>query len=101
MGDDGDRMHVLNNAAMEAAMTKDEFRNAVVEGIKRVKGLDAVTIADDENFTHAGLESLDSMNLVLEVEGLTGLNFGEFNLSDANTIDEFYGKAEELLARGA
>ena len=34
------------------------------------------------------------MNLVLEVEGLTGLNFGEFNLSDANTIDEFYGKAE-------
>ena len=38
---------------------------------------------------------------LLEVEGLTGLNFGEFNLSDANTIDEFYGKAEELLARSA
>ena len=32
-------------------MTKEEFRNAVVEGIKRVKGLDAVTIADDETFT--------------------------------------------------
>ncbi len=81
-------------------MTKEEFRNAVVEGIKRVKGLDAVTIADDETFTHAGLDSLDSMNLVLEVEGITGLNFGEFNLSDANTIDEFYGKAGQLLARG-
>ena len=53
-----------------------------------------MSIADDETFTHAGLDSLDSMNLVLEVEGLTGLNFGEFNLSDANTIDEFYGKAE-------
>jgi hypothetical protein len=32
---------------------------------------------------------------------MTGLNFGAFNLSDANTIDEFYGKAGELLARGA
>ena len=82
-------------------MTQDEFRNAVVEGIKRVKGLDAVTIADDETFTHAGLDSLDGMNLVLEVEGLTGLNFGEFNLADANSIDNFYRKAEELLARSA
>ena len=28
-------------------MTKDDFRNAVVEGIKRVKGLDAVAIAEE------------------------------------------------------
>ena len=82
-------------------MTKDEFRNAVVEGIRRVKGLDYLSIADDETFTHAGLDSLDGMNLVLEVEGLTGLNFGEFNLADANSIDNFYRKAEELLARSA
>jgi len=82
-------------------MTKDEFRAAVVEGIKRVKNTQSVEIGDDETFTHAGLDSLDSMNLVLEVEGLTGLNFGEFDLSDANTINEFYGKAEELLARSA
>ena len=54
-----------------------------------------------ETFTHAGLDSLDGMNLVLEVEGLTGLNFGEFNLADANSIDNFYRKAEELLARSA
>lgn len=80
-------------------MTKEEFRKAVIEGIKRVKGLDAVDIADDETFTEAGLDSLDSMNLVLEIEGLTGLNFGEFNLSDANTIDELYGKAKLLIAR--
>lgn len=77
-------------------ISNDEFRNAVVEGIKRVKSIDSVTIADDETFSDAGLDSLDSMNLVLEVEAITGLNFGEFDLNDANTIDEFYRKAEEL-----
>lgn len=77
-------------------MNKDEFRSAVVEGIKRVKSMEPVSIADDEQFTDAGLDSLDSMNLVLEVEAITGLNFGEFDLKDANTINEFYAKAQEL-----
>jgi acyl carrier protein len=75
---------------------KNTFRDAVVEGIRRVKTTGTVTIADDETFTHAGLDSLDAMNLVLEVEAITGLNFGEFDLSDANTINEFYRKAEQL-----
>ena len=82
-------------------ISKDEFRAAVIEGIRRVKSIENVAIADDETFTNAGLDSLDSMNLVLEVENLTGLNFGEFDLSDANTIDEFYGKAEQLGARAS
>ena len=82
-------------------MTKDEFRDAVVEGIKRVKNTQAVTIADDETFTHAGLDSLESMNLVLEVEGLTGLNFGECHPADANTINDFDATGEELLARAS
>jgi acyl carrier protein len=75
---------------------KNTFRDAVIEGIRRVKTTDAVSIADDETFTNAGLDSLDAMNLVLEVEAITGLNFGEFDLSDANTINEFYRKAEQL-----
>lgn len=78
--------------------SKDEFRAAVIEGIKRVKSVDTVAISDDEQFTDAGLDSLDSMNLVLEVEAITGLNFGEFDLNDANTIDDFYRKAQELMA---
>jgi Phosphopantetheine attachment site. len=81
-------------------ISKDDFRSAVIAGIKTVKSVDAVSIGDDEEFSNAGLDSLDSMNLVLEVESITGLNFGEFNLSDANTINEFYGKAEQLAARG-
>jgi acyl carrier protein len=77
-------------------ISKDDFRNAVIAGIKTVKSADAASIGDDEEFSNAGLDSLDSMNLVLEVESITGLNFGEFNLSDANTINEFYAKAQQL-----
>ena len=79
--------------------SKEEFKAAVIEGIKRVKSMDSIQIRDDEEFSHAGLDSLDSMNLVLEVEAITGLNFGEFDLSDANTIDDFYKKAQALAAR--
>lgn len=78
-------------------ITKTEFREAVIEGIKRVKGIDHVDIADDENFSHAGLDSLDAMDLVLQVEAITGLNFGELNAAEANTIDAFYCKVEELF----
>ncbi len=80
-------------------ISKDDFRAAVIEGIRRVKSVDTVSIADDETFTDAGLDSLDSMNLVLEVEAITGLNFGEFDLSDANTINDFHRKAEQLAAQ--
>jgi acyl carrier protein len=77
-------------------ISKDEFRAAVIEGIKKVKHLDRVDISDDEDFANAGLDSLDAMDLVLQVESLTGIDFGEFNPADGNTIDKFYAKACEV-----
>lgn len=82
-------------------ISKDEFRAAVIEGIKRVKGIDHVDLANDENFSNAGLDSLDAMDLVLQVEAITGLNFGELNAAEANTVDAFYRKAEELFGNPA
>ncbi|HET9819682.1 MAG TPA: acyl carrier protein [Rhodanobacteraceae bacterium] len=78
-------------------ITRNEFREAVIQGIKRVKSIDHVDLANDENFSNAGLDSLDAMDLVLQVEAITGLNFGELNAAEANTIDAFYRKAEELF----
>jgi acyl carrier protein len=78
-------------------ITKNEFRDAVIEGIKRVKGVEHVDLANDENFSSAGLDSLDAMDLVLQVEAITGLNFGELNAAEANTVDAFYRKAEALF----
>lgn len=79
--------------------SKDEFRQAVIEGIKRVRGVSEVTIRDDESFSNVGLDSLDGMNLVLEVESILGINLGEFDLRLANTIDAFYATAAELVSK--
>lgn len=82
-------------------ISKDEFRNAVIEAIKRVKDVEHVDIANGEDFSHVGLDSLDAMDLVLQVEAITGLNFGEFNAAEARSIDAFYRKAEELFGNAA
>ena len=82
-------------------ISKSDFRNAVIQAIKRVKDIDQVDIADDEEFSHVGLDSLDAMDLVLQVEAITGLNFGEFNAAEATNIDAFYAKAQELFGDDA
>ncbi|HEX7964190.1 MAG TPA: acyl carrier protein [Gammaproteobacteria bacterium] len=79
--------------------SKDQFRNAVIEGLKRVRNVDQVTIRDDESFANIGLDSLDGMNLVLEVESILGINLGEFDLRGANTIETFYAKASEVVSQ--
>ncbi len=77
-------------------ISKDEFRNAVINGIKQVKGIETVDIGNDESFANAGLDSLDAMDLVLQVESSTGIDFGELDPSEADTVDKFYAKACEL-----
>lgn len=79
-------------------ISKDKFRDAVIQGIKQVMEVDEVEIRDDEDFGAVGLDSLDGMNLVLEVESITGLDFGELDLAEANNINAFYEKAKEVSA---
>jgi acyl carrier protein len=78
--------------------TKEEFTQAVVAGIKQVMSVDEVTIGDDEDFSDFGLDSLQGMNLVLEVEGTLDIDLGEFDLTEANTMSLFYQKACEIVA---
>ncbi|TAN11885.1 MAG: acyl carrier protein [Burkholderiaceae bacterium] len=77
-------------------ISKDDFRTAVFKSIKQIKSLNTVNISDDENFTVVGLDSLDAMDLVIQVETITGLDFGELDPAKANTINSFYQKACEL-----
>jgi len=79
--------------------SKDQFRDAVIEGIKRVRDVSDIKLRDDENFTDVGLDSLDGMNLVLEVESILGINLGEFDLKGAGTINDFYEKAKEAVSK--
>jgi len=79
--------------------SKDDFRNAVVEGLKRVRDVSELKIRDDENFADVGLDSLDGMNLVLEVESILGINLGEFDLKGAGNINDFYTKAKDVVSK--
>ena len=79
--------------------SKDQFRNAVIEGLKRVRDVSEIKIRDDESFSDVGLDSLDGMNLVLEVETLLGISLGEFDLSGANDINHFYEKAKDVVSK--
>lgn len=77
----------------------DRFRHAVVDAIRKVKETDAVTISDTETFGDFGLDSLDGMDMVLHVEATLGIDLGEFDLKEANTIERFHAKACEILAQ--
>lgn len=78
-------------------ISKEAFRNVCLESIKQVKDIEEVDLANDEDFTNAGLDSLDSMDLVLQVESQTGFDFGELDPAEVNTIDKFYAKALEMF----
>lgn len=78
-------------------LEKVRFRQSVKESIKRVKELDDIQIDDDETFADFGLDSLDGMDMVLNVEADLGIDLGEFDLGEANTINRFYEKACEIL----
>jgi acyl carrier protein len=77
--------------------TFDEFRDAVKKGIKKVLKKDEVNIGDNEDFGDYGLDSLTSFSLVLEVESSLGIDLGELDLDDANTITLFYDKAVKII----
>lgn len=79
--------------------SKDQFRDAVLEGIKRVRDVSEVKLRDDEDFSELGLDSLDGMNLVLEVETILGIDLGEFDLKGAGTINGFYEKAKQAVSK--
>ena len=88
-------MPIAKRISENGVISKNDFRQAVLESIKQIKHSDSIDLGNDEEFSVAGLDSLDGMDLVLLVESKTGIDFGEFDLATANTIDKFYAKAQE------
>lgn len=79
--------------------SKDQFRDAVIAGLKRVLDVESIEVRDDENFSDVGIDSLDGMNLVLEVESILGIDLGEFDLKGAENINNFYDKARSIVEK--
>lgn len=78
--------------------SKEEFRNAVIEAIRRLPKAGEMVIGDTEDFGDYGLDSLDTMYLVLEVENILNITLGEFDIASSRTIDAFYEKARAVIA---
>jgi len=66
--------------------TKEEVTKAVREGLKEVLKSREGSIGEEETFENYGVDSLDQMGLLLEVEKRLRLELGEVDLSTVNTI---------------
>lgn len=66
---------------------KEAVRKAVHDGLKKILKTGEVTLGDSETFSNYGVDSLDQMNLLLEVEQALGMQLGDVDLETQNSID--------------
>jgi acyl carrier protein len=74
------------------------FAQAVTDGIRKQRKAPNIVVGADQSFGTLGLDSLDLMNLVLEVESAMGVNFGEIDIHEDDTTETFLVKANARLA---
>ncbi|RLJ22671.1 hypothetical protein DJ030_00885 [bacterium endosymbiont of Escarpia laminata] len=69
----------------------DEFHAVVVDALKVVQKSDDISLAVDESFADFGLDSLDSMSLLLELEKRLSIEFDEeFDLFDHDSVTRLH-----------
>jgi acyl carrier protein len=71
-------------------ISKDMVRNAIHGGLKEVLKKGEVSIRDDETFPDYGVDSLDQMNLVLELEKRLKIDLADMDLEKVNSVDLVY-----------
>jgi acyl carrier protein len=64
------------------------IRKAILDGASAVKHQE-VQLDDHESFQSAGLDSLDRMSLLMEVENRLGLDFGDTNPEKLENINAY------------
>lgn len=75
--------------------TKEDVKDAVYDGLRVVLKKEIITIGDDETFGNYGVDSLDQMGMLLEVEKRLKVDLGEVDLSKFTTINLLYRFIEE------
>jgi acyl carrier protein len=73
----------------------EEIRKAVIEGIQKVKEKNSLILDDEHSFEKIGLDSLDRMALMLEVEKYLELDFGEKNPDELRNVQEYISYIQE------
>ena len=67
--------------------SKEDIKKAVHDGLKEIMNKYEITIKDNETFQDYGVDSLDRMNLLLEVEKRLSVELSEIDLEEVNTIN--------------
>lgn len=69
----------------------DEFHAVVIECLKVVKKSEDIALTVDDSFSDFGIDSLDSMSLMLEIEKRLSIEFDEeFELSDYDSVRKLH-----------
>jgi acyl carrier protein len=79
-------------------ISKEIVRHAVHEGLKEVLKKTEVSIRDDETFSNYGVDSLDQMNLIIELEKILKIELADLNLEEYNSINLVYAFISQKLA---
>ena len=74
------------------------FAQAVTDGIRKLRKAPNIAVGADQSFGTLGLDSLDVMNLVLEVESALSINLGEIDVREEDTTETFLAKANARMA---
>ena len=70
-------------------ITNDSIREAVFDGILTVTS-QRMMFGDADRFEDEGLDSLDRMSLMLEVEERLGLDFDGLDPKDVESISDYF-----------
>lgn len=76
--------------------TKEEIREAVINGLEKVTSKEDVTLNDDDQFDDYGLDSLDRMSLMIEVEKLLEADFDQLDPGQLTSINAYIETVERL-----
>lgn len=71
-------------------LSKEDVRSQFHHALQKITRAQEITIDDNEKFDDYGLDSLDRMNLLLEMEELCGCNLGDLDLTITNTFNLLY-----------
>jgi acyl carrier protein len=77
--------------------SREKLMEILIDAIRAVTNKDSIPINENEKFEEYGLDSLDRMNLLLELEERLGLDLGELDLSKTNTFHLLHENIKHLL----
>lgn len=69
----------------------NEFHAVVIDALKAVQKTDDISLTTNESFSDFGIDSLDSMSLLLELEKRLSIEFDEeFELFEHDSITKLH-----------